>query len=147
MCLADKCKRVIGIEMVHSACQNAEKNKELNKIDNYKVVCAKVEDVIGQEVKAEQQGKAKIIGVVDPPRAGLHRDVVQALRTCKGLDHLIYVACNPNAVIENLNALCLPTGKSSRQGPPFEPVKVYGVDLFPQTKHFEAVFYLRRVPY
>ncbi len=35
------------------------------------------------------------------------------------------------AVIENLNALCLPSGKNSRQGPPFEPIKIYGVDLFP----------------
>ena len=41
-----------------------------------------------------ESGKGKIVGIVDPPRSGLHRDVLKALRTCKGLDRLIYVSCN-----------------------------------------------------
>lgn len=51
MCLAESCKQVIGIEMVPSACENAKINKELNGITNYKVICAKVEDCINEEVK------------------------------------------------------------------------------------------------
>jgi tRNA (uracil-5-)-methyltransferase len=35
-----------------------------------------------------------VIGIVDPPRSGLHPSVVTALRTCKGLDRLVYVSCN-----------------------------------------------------
>ena len=133
--------------MVKQACDNAELNKTINNVLNYKVHCNKVEEIINAAVKPYQQQKCKIIGVVDPPRPGLHKSVVSALRTCKGLDHLIYVACNPAAVIENLNYLCLPSNKNARVGPPFEPVKSYIVDLFPQTKHFEALFYLKRVKY
>lgn len=36
----------------------------------------------------------KIVGIVDPPRSGLHRDVLKCLRTCRGLDRLVYVSCN-----------------------------------------------------
>lgn len=51
MCLADKCKEVIGIEMVKSSCINAENNALLNNITNYKVVCSKVEDAINELVQ------------------------------------------------------------------------------------------------
>ena len=108
------------------------------------MICSKVEDCLNEQVKSFS-GKGKIIGIVDPPRAGLHKDVIKALRTCKGLDHLIFVACNPSAVIDNLNDLCLPSNKNGRQGPPFDPVFCHVVDLFPQTKHMEGVFYLKRV--
>jgi tRNA (uracil-5-)-methyltransferase len=56
--------------------------------------------------------------------------VIKTLRTCKGLDHLIYVACNPTAVIDNLNDLCLPN-KKGMSGPAFDPIFSYVVDLFP----------------
>ena len=107
------------------------------------MVCSKVEDVINEIVKS--LAGYKIIGVVDPPRPGLHANVVKAMRCCKGLDHLVYVACNPPAVIDNLLALCLPESKR-RKAPGFHPTKYFGCDLFPQTKHFEAIFYLERYP-
>ena len=81
------------------------------------------------------------------------------MRTCKGLDKLIYIACNPPAVIDNLLNLTLPENKKSnyrtnpfndfvlykaRRGPPFKPVKAYGVDLFPLTNHYECVIMLER---
>lgn len=89
-------------------------------------------------------GLKKIVGVVDPPRAGLHGTVLKRLRTCKGLDNLIYVSCNPNAMVENLMGLCLPSNKN-RKGPPFTPIKCFGVDLFPQTEHYECVMVLKRL--
>ena len=129
ICLAAQCFKVVGIEMVETACKDAEENIKLNNIDNYEVICAKVEDVINDVVK-KYAGKHRIIGIVDPPRAGLHRSVTKALRTCKGLDHLVYVACNPPAVVDNLNDLCLPENKK-RKAPAFHPIKYYMVDLFP----------------
>ena len=51
MCLADKCREVIGIEMIESACKNAEKNKKINNISNYSVICSKVEDIIEEKIK------------------------------------------------------------------------------------------------
>eukprot|EP01015_Nassula_variabilis_P036282 TRINITY_DN9325_c0_g1_i5.p1 TRINITY_DN9325_c0_g1~~TRINITY_DN9325_c0_g1_i5.p1 ORF type:complete len:271 (+),score=60.00 TRINITY_DN9325_c0_g1_i5:3-815(+) len=115
----------------------------LNNVTNYEAVCAKVEDVIDKVIEP-YLGKYKIVGVVDPPRSGLHATVIRALRTCKGLDNLIYVACSPESIIENILDLCLPVHRK-RKGPPFTPVKCFGVDLFPYTDHYEGVFYLKRL--
>lgn len=68
--------------MVETACKDSEENAKLNNIKNYKTICSKVEDVIDNVVK-EYAGKANIIGIVDPPRGGLHKDVVKALRSCR----------------------------------------------------------------
>ncbi|KAL4485710.1 hypothetical protein ABPG72_010972 [Tetrahymena utriculariae] len=144
ICLANSAKEVIGIEMVETACNDAKVNIQQNGITNYKVICSKVEDVIN-EIVGPLAGQYKIIGVVDPPRPGLHANVVKAMRTCKGLDHLVYVACNPVAVTDNLLALCLPESKR-RRAPAFHLTRYYGCDLFPQTKHFEGIFYLERYP-
>jgi len=130
--------------MIERAIKDAEFNSELNGLKNTEFHCAKVENVISEIIKP-YAGKNKFIGVVDPPRSGLHRDVVKALRTCKGLDSLIYVSCNPEgSTIENILGLCLPESKK-RRAPPFTVTEAYGVDLFPQTHHFEGIFVLKRL--
>lgn len=143
ICLADKAEKILAVEMVKSACMDSEYNAQINNITNCECFNSKVEDVIDKIIQP-YIGIKKIIGVVDPPRAGLHNSVVKKLRTCKGLDNLVYVSCNPNAMVENLMGLCLPTNKN-RKGPPFKPVKCFGVDLFPQTEHYECVVMLERV--
>lgn len=82
--------------MVEGACRDCEENAKLNHITNYKTICAKVEDVINDVVR-QYQGKANIIGIVDPPRGGLHKDVVVALRQCRQLKNLIYVVTRSRA--------------------------------------------------
>lgn len=72
-----------------------------------------------------------MVGVVDPPRNGLHPSVCSTLRTTKGLNKLVYIACNASAVVDNLLGLCLPENNKKRKGPPFNIKKVYGADLFP----------------
>ncbi len=85
----------------------------------------------------------KIVGIVDPPRSGLHRDVLKCLRTCKGLDRLVYVSCNAQSQVRDLAYLCYDT-KSKRKGPPFKVVKAVGADLFPHTNHIESIVLLER---
>lgn len=143
ICLAEKAKQIIAIEVVESACQDALKNAENNSVKNFTCHCAKVEDIIEEAIKP-YIGNNKIVGVLDPPRAGLHGSVIKKLRTCKGLDKLIYVSCNPNAMVDNLMGLCLPMNKN-RKAPPFSPIKCYGVDLFPLTEHYECVMVLERL--
>jgi tRNA/tmRNA/rRNA uracil-C5-methylase (TrmA/RlmC/RlmD family) len=58
-----------------------------------------------------------------------------ALRRCRGLDNLIYVACNAGAIQDNLLQLTLPT-TVKRKAPEFVIKNMFGFDLFPQTKHF-----------
>lgn len=144
ICCAENAKKIVGVEMVDRAIKDAEYNSQLNGFKNTEYYCAKVENVITDIIKP-YAGKNKIIGVVDPPRAGLHKDVIKALRTCKGLDTLIYVSCNPEgSAIDNIMNLCLPETKR-RKAPPFTVIEAYGVDLFPQTYHYEGVFLLKRL--
>ncbi|EGR27257.1 RNA m5u methyltransferase, putative [Ichthyophthirius multifiliis] len=112
ICLAQKAKQIIGIECVETACQDCEENIKINNVQNYKVVQGKVEDVIQNVVQPLINQNFQIIGVVDPPRAGLNQSVVKALRT----------------------------------SPAFHTVEYFACDLFPQTKHFEGIFYLQRYP-
>lgn len=143
LCLADQAKQIVAIEMVEAACKDAEKNALENQLKNFTCVCGKVEDVIDKAIEPFLGGY-KIVGVLDPPRAGLHGSVVKKLRTCKGLDKLVYVSCNPQGMVDNLLELCLPANKK-RKGPAFSPIKCFGVDLFPLTEHFECVMVLERL--
>ena len=136
-------KKVIGIEMVESSCENARKNAaNCEKKVDYEVICGKVEEVIGEVV--EKHSGNRLVGIIDPPRAGLHPSVVKALRTCKGLDELVFMACDLNQSKRNIVDLCTPQSKK-RRGPQFTPILAAGVDMFPNTRHFEAIFYLKRL--
>ena len=64
-----------------------------------------------------------VSAVVDPPRNGLHKIVIQSLRKCSFLTKLVYVSCNANAAITNWVDLCRPTSKKFA-GAPFQMVKV-----------------------
>ena len=88
---------------------------------------------------------ANVIAVVDPPRSGLHPSVLKALRNCWSLTHIIYVSCNPNTLVNDVEALCRPVSRSM-QSKPFVPVKATGVDMFPHTEHLEMVMVLKRDP-
>jgi tRNA (uracil-5-)-methyltransferase len=143
ICAASSAKKIVGIEMVDRAIEDAKFNAGLNELTNTEYHVNKVEAIIADVIKPYMG--SKIIGIVDPPRAGLHKDVIKALRTCKGLDKLIYVSCNPEgSMVDNVLGLCLPETKR-RRAPPFTITEAYGVDLFPQTHHFEGVLLLERL--
>jgi len=85
------------------------------------------------------------VAVVDPPRAGLHKNVLHALRAETRLRRLVYVSCNPESMALNCADLCTPQGpRGDSGGAPFRPVKAMAVDLFPHTPHCEAVLLLER---
>jgi tRNA (uracil-5-)-methyltransferase len=107
----------------------------------YEVMLARVED--GIKTITEKYRGQRIIGILDPPRAGVNKDVITALRRCRGLDHIIYVACSPSSIQDNLLQLTLPV-TNKRKAPEFVIKQMFGFDLFPQTKHFEALYYLQR---
>lgn len=70
--------------MVKEACEAAEINVKMNNIENYEVVCSKVELVMNKIIEDVQNNynNPKIVAIVDPPRSGLHKSVVKALRNC-----------------------------------------------------------------
>ena len=95
--------------MIESACKDADFNAKLNSIENVEIYAKKIEDCV-KDICAEIQGK-RLVGVVDPPRNGLHPTVIQALRSLRGLNSLVYIACNASAVVDNLLNLCLAENK------------------------------------
>ena len=86
-----------------------------------------------------------VVAIVDPPRGGLHKSVLSALRRENRLKRLVYVSCNSSTMAKNVIDLCVPQGfDGNGGGVPFRPVKALALDLFPHTQHVEAVLLLER---
>lgn len=122
-------KLVIGIEESASAIADA------------KVNCADVENVMFMEAKAEfaavelpQSGQTVDVAIIDPPRIGCHPQALEALKTLAPR-RIMMVSCNPITMARDLNALC-------ESG--FRLVSVRPVDMFPQTRHVEALALLEK---
>ena len=122
-------KSVIGIEESASAIADA------------KVNCADVENVMFMEAKAEfaavelsQSGQTVDVAIIDPPRIGCHPQALEALKTLAPR-RIMMVSCNPITMARDLNALC-------ESG--FRLVSVRPVDMFPQTRHVEALALLEK---
>mmetsp|Transcript_38898 Transcript_38898/g.111158 ORF Transcript_38898/g.111158 Transcript_38898/m.111158 type:complete len:370 (+) Transcript_38898:935-2044(+) len=142
--------RVVGIESNEEAVQNAIQNAQANGISNARFVAGKAEDVIGQVI--EQMGGDAVEGmdvcaVVDPPRAGLHSTVLNALKGCQRVRRLVYVSCNPESLNSNVIELCSPSTSAGKgeEGSLWVPTKACAVDMFPHTMHVEAVVAFERL--
>ena len=140
--LANRAHSVIGIELNASAVEDAKYNAKLNNITNASFIAGKVEDYIYSAVKQISKDKPCVV-VLDPPRAGLHNNVIAAIRALRCVTRVVYVACEPKHFWKNAIALCKPRSKTFRQEP-FKPTVACGVDLFPQTDRAELVVLLER---
>lgn len=129
--VADLCGRVMGVELVPSAIEDARHNAVENKISNAEFMAAKVEDVLPG--LSTQKIDVDIV-LLDPPRSGLHPKAVNALKELSA-HWILYVSCNPKAMVEDIKRL------SSL----YDLVKCEGVDLFPHTDHLEAVALMRAI--
>lgn len=147
ICLSKNARKVIGVELVEAAVINARENVKLNKeiIDEEKCEfhAGRAEILLPEIAKKYSDSSNTIVGIVDPPRSGLHKDVLRALRCCKGLDRLVYVSCNAVSQMRDLQGLCYATEKK-RKAPAFKPIRCVGADLFPHTTHVESIIFLER---
>ncbi|TNV80921.1 hypothetical protein FGO68_gene17410 [Halteria grandinella] len=145
ICLSKTAKKVIGIELIESAVENAKINLKLNGLDEQKCEfhAGRAEELLPNIVREYSTKGLKIVAIVDPPRSGLHKDVLKALRTCKGLDRLVYVSCNPQSQMKDMQALCYAEEKK-RRAPAFKPIRAIGADLFPHTNHIESIVMFER---
>eukprot|EP01105_Mastigella_eilhardi_P005099 TRINITY_DN1689_c0_g1_i1.p1 TRINITY_DN1689_c0_g1~~TRINITY_DN1689_c0_g1_i1.p1 ORF type:complete len:783 (-),score=176.93 TRINITY_DN1689_c0_g1_i1:1241-3589(-) len=143
--LAPLVKRVVGIEMVEKAVNDAKANAELNKLTNVSYIAGKAEDVLPATLRqfTAEFPTAPVIAIVDPPRCGLHSTVLKSLRCCERIGYIVYVSCNPKSLANDLIALCR-SPSQNRRGTPFAPVRAVPVDMFPHTSHVELVVSLRR---
>lgn len=130
--LAKKAKKVIGVESVEQAIQDAKKNARLNQIENTEFYTGKAEEII--EKLYEQEGQADVI-VLDPPRKGCQSKVLDTIIQRKP-ERIVYVSCNPSTLARDLNYL---------ESGGFKTVEIQPVDMFPHTPHVECVVLMSRV--
>ena len=128
--IADKVKKVVGIEEIDAAVRDAHINAELNGLKNVDFYVGDVKNILTPEFAAKH-GKPDVV-ITDPPRAGMHTDVVRYLLELAA-PRLVYVSCNPATQARDLELL------SAR----YDVVQVQPVDMFPQTHHIESVAQLR----
>jgi 23S rRNA (uracil-5-)-methyltransferase RumA len=129
--LSDLAERVMGVEVIPEAVEDARVNAEENGVKNAEFMSAKVEDLLPGF--AAQNIEVDVV-IADPPRSGLHPTAVPALKELAPL-WIVYVSCNPKAMVEDLRRL----------SELYDVRKVEGVDMFPHTDHMESVALLQRI--
>lgn len=140
--VAGAAKHVWGIEMIEAAVADARENAKVNGVVNVTFVADKAEAQIAGILK--KYAGQTIVAIVDPPRSGLHPSVSKALRAARNIRRLIYVSCNPKALVDDAERLCSLRPSKAFSSPPFVPVRAAPVDLFPHTDHCELVLCLER---
>lgn len=129
--VARNAKKVIGIEYVPEAIEDAKENSVLNKIENTSFFAGDMKLVLDKTF-VQQNGQPDVI-ITDPPRAGMHADVVQTILNVAP-DKIVYVSCNPATQARDLALL----------DSMYKVVKIQPVDMFPHTHHVENVVLLIR---
>ncbi len=127
--VAKKAKKVIGIEYVPEAIEDAKVNSQLNKIDNTLFFAGDMKDILNDEF-IQQYGRPDVI-ITDPPRAGMHPDVVKTILRAAP-QRIVYVSCNPATQARDLQELDIA----------YKVEAVQPVDMFPHTPHVENVVLL-----
>ncbi|TPN82349.1 23S rRNA (uracil(1939)-C(5))-methyltransferase RlmD [Aquimarina algicola] len=129
--VAKKAKKVIGVEAVPEAIEDAKENAKRNQIDNTTFYAGDMKKVFTKDFIA-QNGYPEVV-ITDPPRDGMHADVVEQLLNIAP-ERIVYVSCNSATQARDLALL----DKS------YTVTKVQPVDMFPQTYHVENVVLLEK---
>ena len=130
--LAQKAKKVYGIEIVEDAIKDAKRNAKINNMDNVEFYVGKAEEVVP---KMYQEGKRANVVVVDPPRKGCDEKVLDTIVSMEP-DRVVYVSCNPSTLARDLAYL-------NERG--YKCHEIQPVDMFPHSVHVENVAWLSRV--
>lgn len=131
--LAHRVQRVVGIEYISEAIEDAQINAQINGIQNSNFVAGDMVKVLNDEFVA-RFGKPDII-ITDPPRAGMHADVVKMILKLEP-KRIVYVSCNPATQARDLALLV----------EKYTVKKLQPVDMFPQTGHVENIALLELMP-
>jgi len=129
--VAKQAKKVIGIEYVPEAIEDAKVNAINNDLNNTLFFAGDMKNILNQEF-INQHGRPDVI-ITDPPRDGMHADVVETILFAEP-QRIVYVSCNPATQARDLNLL---DGK-------YKVTAVQPVDMFPHTHHVENVVLLER---
>ena len=129
--VARQARQVIGIEYVPEAIEDAKVNSEINGIQNTLFYAGDMKDILDDDFIAKH-GRPDII-ITDPPRAGMHPDVVQTILRAAP-ERIVYVSCNPATQARDLQMM----------DEAYKVAEVQPVDMFPHTPHVENVVLLTK---
>lgn len=138
--LAQKARKVYGVEIVPQAIEDARHNAEINNIDNAEFFVGKAEEVLPRyyaeyaKNHPGEQARADVI-VVDPPRKGCEESVLKTM-VDMGPDRIVYVSCDSATLARDVKYL---------RGTGYEVEKVKAVDMFPHTGHVESIVLLSKL--
>lgn len=124
--VARNCRHVVGIEYVPEAIEDAKVNASINGLDNTEFYAGDMKNVLTADFIAEH-GRPDVM-IVDPPRAGMHEDVVKVIMEASPR-RIVYVSCNPATQARDLALL----------DPMYKVEAIQPVDMFPHTAHVENV--------
>ena len=127
--MADNAKRVIGIEIVPKAIENAKRNAEINGITNAEFICA---DALSGAKQLEARGIETDVIVLDPPRKGCDKELFDVLKIMNP-KRIVYVSCDSATLARDLAII-------DEKG--YKAIEATPVDLFPRTPHVETVVLL-----
>jgi 23S rRNA (uracil1939-C5)-methyltransferase len=130
MYVSEHVRKVVGVELVEEAVENARRNAEANGVDNCTFVAGDMLKLFTPEF-VETHGRPDVL-IVDPPRAGIHPRVVEQIERLHP-ERFVYVSCNPQTQARDLALL----------GDRYRIEAIQPVDLFPHTHHVETVVKLR----
>lgn len=128
--VAKKAKKVVGVEYVPDAIEDAKINSQINNINNTVFYAGDMKDVLNNDF-INQNGKPDVV-ITDPPRAGMHPDVVERLMEIEA-SKIVYVSCNAATQARDL----------IRLKEKYDVVRIKPVDMFPHTQHVENVVLLK----
>lgn len=127
--IAGKVKKVVGIEYVPTAIEDAKINSEINGIKNTSFFAGDMKDILNNDF-INSHGKPDVV-ITDPPRAGMHVDVVKRLLEIEA-EKIVYVSCNAATQARDVELLKVK----------YEVSRIKPVDMFPHTQHVENVVLL-----
>ena len=130
--VSSKASKVVGIEYVPEAIQDARENAKNNDITNCEFFAGDMKDVLNAQFIADH-GRPDVI-ILDPPRAGIHPDVARVILDAAP-ERIVYVSCNPASQARDLSLLAAH----------YRITAVQPVDMFPHTHHVENVCALTRL--
>ncbi|HQS52147.1 MAG TPA: 23S rRNA (uracil(1939)-C(5))-methyltransferase RlmD, partial [Daejeonella sp.] len=127
--IAGKVKNVIGVEYVPTAIEDAKINSEINGIKNTSFFAGDMKDILNEDF-ISAHGKPDVV-ITDPPRAGMHPDVVKRLLEIEA-EKIVYVSCNAATQARDIELLQAK----------YVVGRIKPVDMFPHTQHVENVVLL-----
>ncbi|MBN2348044.1 MAG: 23S rRNA (uracil(1939)-C(5))-methyltransferase RlmD [Bacteroidales bacterium] len=124
--VARNCKKVIGIESVPEAIEDAKSNSKINGISNTEFYAGDMKDML-TPLFIREKGEPDVM-IIDPPRAGMHDSVIKSLLWCLP-KKIVYVSCNPATQARDIGGLSIK----------YRVTKLQPLDMFPHTHHVENV--------